>query len=279
MGMFYSRGKPHKATLVTYGRTSQIRSTPRMRVAVVDIGTNSTRVLVADVDDNRLTELDRRTTVTRLGEGLEATGRLSDDAMGRVSDALAELPLRDRSPRRRPRGRRRHQRHARRLQRPGLPRRDPAPLRPRRPHHLRRRGGPPHLPRRHRRPPRGRGHARDRHRRRQHRVRHRRARQRPRLPCLHPHGLRPSHRAPPARRPARRPTELAALSEDAGDDHRGRGAGGRPRARRRRHRRRRHGDLARRHRPAARPLRPGPRARLPAAAAQLRAAAASVWRA
>jgi exopolyphosphatase / guanosine-5'-triphosphate,3'-diphosphate pyrophosphatase len=61
-----------------------------MRVAVVDIGTNSTRVLVADVDDNRLTELDRRTTVTGLGEGLEATGRLSDDAMGRVSDALAD---------------------------------------------------------------------------------------------------------------------------------------------------------------------------------------------
>ena len=60
-----------------------------MRVAVVDIGTNSTRVLVAEVDDKRLTELDRRTTVTRLGEGLEATGRLSDDAMGRVSDALA----------------------------------------------------------------------------------------------------------------------------------------------------------------------------------------------
>ena len=60
-----------------------------MRVAVVDIGTNSTRVLVAEVDDNRLTELDRRTTVTRLGEGLEATGRLSDDGMGRVSDALA----------------------------------------------------------------------------------------------------------------------------------------------------------------------------------------------
>jgi exopolyphosphatase/guanosine-5'-triphosphate,3'-diphosphate pyrophosphatase len=61
-----------------------------MRVAVVDIGTNSTRLLVANVEDNRLTELDRRTTVTRLGEGLEATGRLSDDAMGRVSGALAD---------------------------------------------------------------------------------------------------------------------------------------------------------------------------------------------
>jgi exopolyphosphatase/guanosine-5'-triphosphate,3'-diphosphate pyrophosphatase len=61
-----------------------------MRVAVVDIGTNSTRLLVADVEGGRVDEVDRRTTVTRLGEGLEASGRLSDAAMGRVSDALAE---------------------------------------------------------------------------------------------------------------------------------------------------------------------------------------------
>jgi exopolyphosphatase/guanosine-5'-triphosphate,3'-diphosphate pyrophosphatase len=60
-----------------------------MRVGVVDIGTNSTRLLVAEVDGGALTELDRRTTVTRLGEGLEASGRLSDAAMARVSDALA----------------------------------------------------------------------------------------------------------------------------------------------------------------------------------------------
>jgi exopolyphosphatase/guanosine-5'-triphosphate,3'-diphosphate pyrophosphatase len=60
-----------------------------MRVAVVDIGTNSTRLLVAEVDDGTLAELDRRTTVTRLGEGLEATGRLADGAMQRVSAALA----------------------------------------------------------------------------------------------------------------------------------------------------------------------------------------------
>jgi exopolyphosphatase/guanosine-5'-triphosphate,3'-diphosphate pyrophosphatase len=61
-----------------------------MRVAVVDIGTNSTRLLVAAVDGQEVEELDRRTTVTRLGEGLEASGRLSDAAMRRVSDALAE---------------------------------------------------------------------------------------------------------------------------------------------------------------------------------------------
>jgi exopolyphosphatase/guanosine-5'-triphosphate,3'-diphosphate pyrophosphatase len=60
-----------------------------MRVAVVDIGTNSTRLLVAELQDGQIAELERRTTVTRLGEGLEASGRLSDAAIARVSDALA----------------------------------------------------------------------------------------------------------------------------------------------------------------------------------------------
>jgi exopolyphosphatase / guanosine-5'-triphosphate,3'-diphosphate pyrophosphatase len=56
-----------------------------VRVAVVDIGTNSTRLLVADVEDGRLTaELERQTEVTRLGEGVDASGRLSEDAMARV---------------------------------------------------------------------------------------------------------------------------------------------------------------------------------------------------
>jgi exopolyphosphatase / guanosine-5'-triphosphate,3'-diphosphate pyrophosphatase len=61
-----------------------------VKVAVVDIGTNSTRLLIADVRDGRVDELDRRTTVTRLGEGLEASGRLSDAAMARVAGALAQ---------------------------------------------------------------------------------------------------------------------------------------------------------------------------------------------
>jgi exopolyphosphatase / guanosine-5'-triphosphate,3'-diphosphate pyrophosphatase len=59
------------------------------RVGVIDIGTNSTRLLVGEVQDGRVTELERRTTVTRLGEGVEATGRLSDAAVGRVCEALA----------------------------------------------------------------------------------------------------------------------------------------------------------------------------------------------
>ena len=61
-----------------------------MRVAVIDIGTNTTRLLVADVTDGRVTEVERRTTITTLGEGLEATGRLADPAMERVSTAVAE---------------------------------------------------------------------------------------------------------------------------------------------------------------------------------------------
>jgi exopolyphosphatase / guanosine-5'-triphosphate,3'-diphosphate pyrophosphatase len=61
-----------------------------MRVGVVDIGTNSTRLLVADVADGRITELDRRTNVTRLGEGVDASGRLSDEAQARVFSTLDE---------------------------------------------------------------------------------------------------------------------------------------------------------------------------------------------
>ncbi len=61
-----------------------------MRVAVVDIGTNTTRLLVADVTDGQVTEVERRTTITTLGEGLDATGRLADAAMERVTAAVAE---------------------------------------------------------------------------------------------------------------------------------------------------------------------------------------------
>jgi exopolyphosphatase / guanosine-5'-triphosphate,3'-diphosphate pyrophosphatase len=59
-----------------------------MRVAVVDIGSNSTRLLIADVDDGRLTELERRSIVTRLGEGVDAAGVLQGAAQQRVFDVL-----------------------------------------------------------------------------------------------------------------------------------------------------------------------------------------------
>ncbi len=60
------------------------------RVAVFDLGTNTTRVLVAEVRDGAVHELDRRTTITRLGQGVDATGVLAEEARGRVLDALAE---------------------------------------------------------------------------------------------------------------------------------------------------------------------------------------------
>jgi exopolyphosphatase/guanosine-5'-triphosphate,3'-diphosphate pyrophosphatase len=60
-----------------------------MRVAVVDIGTNSTRLFVADVSaQGAIEQLHRESTVTRLGEGVDATGRLADAAMQRVFATL-----------------------------------------------------------------------------------------------------------------------------------------------------------------------------------------------
>jgi len=65
-----------------------------MRVAVVDIGTNSTRLLVAELSDGRVTgEVVRRSTVTRLGAGVDSDGRLRDDAMQRVFDTLDQYRL------------------------------------------------------------------------------------------------------------------------------------------------------------------------------------------
>jgi exopolyphosphatase/guanosine-5'-triphosphate,3'-diphosphate pyrophosphatase len=62
-----------------------------VRIAVVDLGTNSTRLLVADVDDGCVTELERRTEVTRLGEGVDTAGRLSGAAIERVFAAVGEF--------------------------------------------------------------------------------------------------------------------------------------------------------------------------------------------
>jgi exopolyphosphatase/guanosine-5'-triphosphate,3'-diphosphate pyrophosphatase len=58
------------------------------RVAAVDQGTNSTRLLVADVDDGHVDEVRRLLTITRLGDGVDRTGRLADESIGRVMDTL-----------------------------------------------------------------------------------------------------------------------------------------------------------------------------------------------
>jgi len=60
------------------------------RVAAVDLGTNSTRLLVADVDGDRLEEVSRRLTITRLGEGVDERRRLLPTAIARVRNCLTD---------------------------------------------------------------------------------------------------------------------------------------------------------------------------------------------
>lgn len=62
-----------------------------IRVAAVDLGTNSTRLLVADVEDGRVDEIVRRTVVTRLGEGVDARRRLLPLPIARVRNALSDF--------------------------------------------------------------------------------------------------------------------------------------------------------------------------------------------
>jgi exopolyphosphatase/guanosine-5'-triphosphate,3'-diphosphate pyrophosphatase len=64
-----------------------------MRVAAIDCGTNSIRLLVADIESGdgggRLTDVSRRMEIVRLGEGVDRTGRLSPAAIERTRRALA----------------------------------------------------------------------------------------------------------------------------------------------------------------------------------------------
>ncbi|WP_104117900.1 Ppx/GppA phosphatase family protein [Arthrobacter sp. B1805] len=61
-----------------------------MRTAAIDCGTNSIRLLIADVDGGVLTDVVRLMRVVRLGEGVDATGRLSDAALARTFAAAEE---------------------------------------------------------------------------------------------------------------------------------------------------------------------------------------------
>jgi exopolyphosphatase/guanosine-5'-triphosphate,3'-diphosphate pyrophosphatase len=58
------------------------------RVAGIDCGTNSIRLLVADVADGRLVDVVRRMEIVRLGEGVDRTGRFGDAAHARTFAAL-----------------------------------------------------------------------------------------------------------------------------------------------------------------------------------------------
>jgi exopolyphosphatase/guanosine-5'-triphosphate,3'-diphosphate pyrophosphatase len=60
------------------------------RVAAIDLGTNTTRLLVADVSDGTLHELVRRSTITRLGEGVDERRRLLPLPIARVRNCLSD---------------------------------------------------------------------------------------------------------------------------------------------------------------------------------------------
>jgi exopolyphosphatase/guanosine-5'-triphosphate,3'-diphosphate pyrophosphatase len=67
-----------------------------VRVAAVDCGTNSIRLLIADLADGVLTEVDRRTLIVRLGQGVDATGAFAPEALERtfkVCDQYADAAL------------------------------------------------------------------------------------------------------------------------------------------------------------------------------------------
>jgi exopolyphosphatase/guanosine-5'-triphosphate,3'-diphosphate pyrophosphatase len=58
------------------------------RVAAVDCGTNSVRLLIADISGTELTELERRMEIVRLGQGVDKTGRLAPEALERTFTAM-----------------------------------------------------------------------------------------------------------------------------------------------------------------------------------------------
>jgi len=61
-----------------------------VRVAAIDQGTNTTRLLVADVEDGDARELHRETRITRLGEGVDTRGRLLPVPIARVRNTLSD---------------------------------------------------------------------------------------------------------------------------------------------------------------------------------------------
>lgn len=59
--------------------------------AAIDCGTNSVRLLITRLVDGRLEEMDRRLHITRLGQGVDATGAFDPDALSRTLDAMADF--------------------------------------------------------------------------------------------------------------------------------------------------------------------------------------------
>jgi exopolyphosphatase/guanosine-5'-triphosphate,3'-diphosphate pyrophosphatase len=65
-----------------------------MRVAIIDIGTNSTRLLIADVDGTGVHEVERRTTVTNMGRGVDHSSLICSDAVEDVCGVIGDYKAR-----------------------------------------------------------------------------------------------------------------------------------------------------------------------------------------
>src|SRR5215472_16090985 len=79
--------RPARGAAAGYGA---MNGSGTVRVAAVDCGTNSLRLLIADVDRRagRLADVDRRMEIVRLGQGVDATGRLAPEPLARTLRAL-----------------------------------------------------------------------------------------------------------------------------------------------------------------------------------------------
>ena len=64
-----------------------------MRVAAIDCGTNSIRLLIADIENGTLTDVVRTMVIVRLGEGVDKTGEFSQAALARTFAAIETFAL------------------------------------------------------------------------------------------------------------------------------------------------------------------------------------------
>ena len=64
-----------------------------MRVAAIDCGTNSIRLLIADIENGTLTDVVRTMVIVRLGEGVDKTGEFSQAALARTFTAIETFAL------------------------------------------------------------------------------------------------------------------------------------------------------------------------------------------
>lgn len=60
------------------------------RAGAIDCGTNSIRLLIADIDDGKISDVHREMRIVRLGQGVDATGQFTPDALTRTRTALAD---------------------------------------------------------------------------------------------------------------------------------------------------------------------------------------------